>query len=357
MPDLTDPNFAQPDSTEPAFAQPDLTEPAFAQPEFAEPGLAQADFAELVEPHRAELLAHCYRMVGSLHDAEDALQDSLVRAWRALDTFDRRGPIRPWLYRIATNRCLTLIEKRARRELPADLSPGAPLSEVAWLEPFPDRRLDPQASVEQREGVELAFVAALQHLSGLQRATLVLREVLGFSAAETADLLDTSVAAVNSGLQRARKVLAEKTPAVSQQAALRELGDKTIKDLADRYASAWEAADVDAIVAMLAQGATYSMPPLAAWYRGPEAIREFIVTGPLANRWRFLPARANGQVAYGTYMWDDDRGGYVWVSLDVLRLDGDRIAEVVSFLGGDPADFGLPPIVAFRSTLADDYDP
>ncbi len=301
-------------------------------------------FAQLVEPHRVELLAHCYRLLGSLHDAEDAVQESLVRAWKSLDTFDGRGPIRPWLYRIATNRCLTLIEKRARRELPADLSPGAPLSEVAWLEPYPDSRLDPQASVEQREGVELAFVAALQHLSGRQRATLVLREVLGFSAAETADLLDTSVAAVNSGLQRARKVLAEKSPPVSQQVTLRGLTDDTIKDLADRYASAWEAADVDAIVAMLAEDATYSMPPLAAWYRGPDAIRGFIVAGPLENRWRFLPARANGQIAFGTYMWDDERDTYVWISLDVLRLDGDRIAEVVSFLGGDPADFGLPEV-------------
>jgi RNA polymerase sigma-70 factor (TIGR02960 family) len=316
-------------------------------------------FEQLVAPHRAELLAHCYRMLGSLHDAEDAVQESLMRAWKSLDTFDGRGPIRPWLYRIATNRCLTLIEKRARRELPADLSPGAPTAEsprrlhrtarenpmeIAWLEPYPDDWLSPEASAEQRESVELAFVAALQHLSGVQRATLVLREVLGFSAAETADLLGTSVAAVNSGLQRARRVLAERTPAVSQQATLRTLPDDTIKNLADRYASAWEAADVDTIVAMLTDDATYSMPPLAAWYRGPEAIREFIVTGPLADRWRFVPARANGQLAFGTYMWDDQRAAYVWVSLDVLRLDGDRIAEVVSFLGGDPAVYGLPAV-------------
>jgi RNA polymerase sigma-70 factor (TIGR02960 family) len=301
-------------------------------------------FDRLVAPHRAELLAHCYRMLGSLHDAEDALQESLMRAWKSLDTFDGRGPIRPWLYRIATNRCLTLIEKRARRELPADLSPGAPTAEIAWLEPYPDDRLSPEAGAVQRESVELAFVAALQHLSGVQRATLVLREVLGFSAAETADLLGTSVAAVNSGLQRARKVIAERTPAVSQQATLRTLADDTIKDLADRYASAWEAADVDTIVAMLADDATYSMPPLAAWYRGPQAIREFIVTGPLEDRWRFVPARANGQLAFGTYMWEDERAAYVWVSLDVLRLDGDRIAEVVSFLGGDPAAYRLPAV-------------
>jgi RNA polymerase sigma-70 factor (TIGR02960 family) len=298
-------------------------------------------FEHLVVPYRAELLAHCYRMLGSLHDAEDAVQDSLVRAWQGLDGFEGRAPVRSWLYRIATNRCLTLIERRGRRELPADLSPGAPLLEVAWLGPYPDDCLSPEAGVEQRESVELAFVAALQQLSGVQRATLLLREVLGFSAAETAGLLDTSVAAVNSGLQRARRVLAERTPAVSQQVLL---ADDRTRDLAARYASAWEAADVDAIVALLAEDATYSMPPLAEWYRGRAAIRGWMLAGPLTDRWRFLPARANAQIAFGTYLWDDSRGAYAWCALDVLRLDGDRIAEVVSFLGGDPAEFGLPEV-------------
>jgi len=300
-------------------------------------------FGRLVEPHRHELQAHCYRMLGSLHDAEDALQESLVRAWTGLGTFDGRGPIRPWLYRIATNRCLTLLDRRARRELPADLRPGAPLAEVAWLEPYPDRFLGPEAGVEQRERVELAFVAALQHLSARQRAALVLREVLGFSAAEVADLLGTSVAAVNSGLQRARRVLAERTPVVSQQATLRALGDDTVKELADRYAAAWHAADVDALVAMLAKDATYSMPPRVEWYRGRDEIRAFLLRGPMPYRWRFLPCRANGQLAFGTYVWMDDKGAYSFAALDVVAIDNQQVSDVVSFLSRDLwKEIGLP---------------
>ena len=296
-------------------------------------------FGRLVGGYRAELLAHCYRMLGSLHDAEDALQESLVRAWRGLSTF-HAGSLRAWLHRIATNRCLTLIERRARRELPADLGPGAPLAEVAWLEPYPDRWLGPEATAEQRESIGLAFVAALQHLTGPQRAALLLREVLGFSAAEVAVQLDTSVAAVTSGLQRARAALAERRPTPGDP--LRP-ADPAIQELADRYAAAWHAADVDTIVALLTEDATYSMPPLPEWYRGPAAIREFLLSGPFRQRWRFRPAQANGQLAFGTYLWDENRAAYVWAGLDVLRLDGSRIAEVVSFLtDGLQREFALP---------------
>jgi RNA polymerase sigma-70 factor (TIGR02960 family) len=305
-------------------------------------------FGRLVGPFRDELRAHCYRLLGSVHDAEDAVQDTLDRAWRGLERFEDRGSVRSWLYKIATNRALTLIERRGRRELPTDLTAdSAPPSEAGWLEPYPDQlmswtaQLSPEARVLARESVELAFVAALQHLSGRQRAVLLLRDVLGYPASEVATLLDTTVAAANSALQRARKVVADLLPETSQRQTLDALGDVQQRALAQRYLTAWEAGDVDAIVALLTTDARYSMPPLPAWYQGHDAIRGFLVEA-LHHRWRFLPAGANGQLAFGTYRWDDDRTAYVPAGVDLLVLRGDEVAEVVSFLDADFTAFGLP---------------
>jgi RNA polymerase sigma-70 factor (ECF subfamily) len=296
-------------------------------------------FEELVAPYRAELRAHCYLMLGSLHDAEDAVQESLVRAWRSVGRLDERGFVRAWLYKIATNRCLTAIGQRGRRELPVDVTPGTPATEISWLEPYPG--ISPEERYLARESVELAFVAALQHLSPRQRAALILREVLGFSAAEVAGQLGTSTASVNSALQRARKAIGSAAP--TQQSVLRDLGDAAVADVVTRWADAWQAGDVDAIVAMLAADARYSMPPLPAWYRGKDEIRAFLLRGPLRSRWRFLPTTANGQLAFGTYMWDDAAGAYVPGGLDVLTLLDGRVAEITAFLTADLTRFGLPP--------------
>jgi RNA polymerase sigma-70 factor (TIGR02960 family) len=304
-------------------------------------------FEALVGPHRAELQAHCYRMLGSLPDAEDAVQESLLRAWRAIGGLDERGLVRAWLYQIATNRCLTALERRARRELPVDLSPGRPATEVSWLEPYPDTAADsttPESRYLARESVELAFVAALQQLSATGRAVLVLREVLGFSAAEVAVLLDTSTAAVNSALQRARKVIDTTRP--SQQAVLRELGDSAVNSMATRWADAWQRGDIDTIVALLTDDARYSMPPLPEWYRGRDAIRAFLRDGPLQSRWRFRPTTANGQLAFGTYLWDDAVGRFVPGGLDVLTISAGRVDEVTAFLTADLTRFGLPAFIA-----------
>jgi RNA polymerase sigma-70 factor (TIGR02960 family) len=293
----------------------------------AQSGDEQA-FGRLVRPHERELHAHCYRMLGSTHDADDMVQETLVRAWSALPRFDGTS-VRPWLFRIATNRCLTFLDGRKRRELPTDLSPGVPVTEVAWLEPYPQKAADPQAGAESREFVALAFVAALQHLAPAQRAVLLLREVLGFSAAEVAEQLGTSVPAVNSALQRARKMVAERAPQPEPT------DDDKVRELAERYAAAWEAADVDAIVAMLAEDASFSMPPEPGWFRGHPAIREFLLSSPLKYRWRMVPCRANGQLAFGTYLWEDDLAAYRFIGVDVLTTGRDRITEVVAFLDGE----------------------
>src|SRR5918998_2164457 len=232
---------------------------------------------------------------------EDALQEALLRSWRALKRFEGRSSLRSWLYTIATNTCLNQLAKRPKRVLPIDYGPswdphdgvGEPVVESVWIEPYPDERIGledgyaaPEARYEQRESVELAFVAALQHLPANQRAALILREVLGFSAQEVADALDTSVASVNSALQRARRSVEEKLPAQSQQATLRALGDEKLGEIVEKYMDALGRGDVDAVVAMLAEDACWSMPPLASWFRGPD-VPGFLARGPLSGAFRW----------------------------------------------------------------------
>jgi RNA polymerase sigma-70 factor (ECF subfamily) len=303
----------------------------------------------LVEPHRRELLAHCYRMLGSVQDAEDALQEALLRAWRGLPRFDGRGSLRSWLYRIATNTCLDAVARRPKRVLPIDRGPatdphrgpGEPLVESVWLEPYPDEVLGledgyagPEARYERRESVELAFVAALQHLPPNQRATLILREVLGFSAREVAESFDTTTASVNSALQRARKSVEERLPQRSQQATLRDLGDDGLREIVDAYVDAWERGDVDEVVSMLTEDVAFAMPPLRSWFRGRDALTVFLAGWPLSGawRWRQVPTRANGQPALAFYAWDDEGGAYLPFALNVLTFRGRLISDVTAFV-------------------------
>ncbi len=319
----------------------------------------EAAFSRLMEVHRAELHAHCYRMLGSVHDAEDALQEALLRAWRALPRFEGRSSLRSWLYRIATNACLDVIGRRPKRVLPIDYGPpadphpgpGEPLTESVWLEPYPDHQLGlsdglagPEARYEQRESVELAFVAALQHLPARQRAVLILREVLGFSAREVADSLETTVASVNSALQRSRRAVDERLPEESQQATLRALGDDRLNEIVDSYMQAWEQGDVDAIIALLTEDAAVSMPPMAAWYRGHADIAGFLGAWAFSRSWersggaeedrrvRVLRAHASGQPAMAGYSWDADRGIFTPTALHVFTLRGDQVAEITGFV-------------------------
>src|SRR5947209_7484766 len=307
----------------------------------------ESAFEGLIRPHRGELHAHCYRMLGSVHDADDAMQDVMLRAWRSIGRFEGRSSLRSWLYTIATNVCLTQIERRPKRVLPLDHGPaaaddeppGRPVVESVWVEPYPDELIGledgyaaPEARYEQREAIELAFIAALQHLAPNQRAVLILREVMGFSAKETADMLETTVASVNSALQRARAAVEERVPEQTQQATLRSLGDDSLRELVDRYVDAWERCDVEAFAAMLAEDATFAMPPLASWYRTREGIATWAKLSPMSGawRWRTVLTRANGQPALAFYSWDDSEQAYLSFALNVLTFRGDQISNVTA---------------------------
>ncbi|GAA1771873.1 sigma-70 family RNA polymerase sigma factor [Nocardioides hankookensis] len=310
-----------------------------------------AAFDALAAPLRPGLLLHCYRMLASSHDAEDAVQETLLRAWRSLDRFEGRSALRTWLYTVATNVCLREIERRGRRYWPVDLSPagdpalgvGAPLTETVWLGPLPGAGLTWESSptdavYEQKESVELAFVAALQQLPPLQRAVLVMRDVLAMPAAEVAGALETSTAAVNSALQRARATMADRLPNRSQQRVLRDLGDDRVQASVAAFVAAWERADVDAVVALLTDDVVMAMPPFGEWFAGREAVAQFIAAYPLraGRRWTCRTTTANGQPAVEKYVWDEEVGAFLAHSVSVLSFaDDGRIRSFDAFL--DPS--------------------
>jgi RNA polymerase sigma-70 factor (ECF subfamily) len=296
-----------------------------------------------LEQHRTELTGYCYRMLGSSFEAEDAVQDTLVRAWKALDRFEGRSSLRSWLYKIATNVCFDMLDGRQKRALPMDMGPaqpadasllGAPLPEVTWLQPVPDARVlpaggDPAEVAELRESIRLAFVATLQHLPPRQRAVLILREVLRWPAAEVAELLGTSVPSVNSALQRARATLAEHD--VADTDAVAPL-DADHQKLLDRYVDAFERYDMAALTALLTEDASWSMPPYELWLQTHDDIVTWCLgPGFACEGSRLVATTANGAPAYAQYKPDPDGGFSAW-SLQVLDLEGDRITGIMFFL-------------------------
>jgi RNA polymerase sigma-70 factor (TIGR02960 family) len=299
----------------------------------------RADFEQRVAPFQRELRAYCYRLLGSVHDADDALQEALLGAYRGLSEFEGRSSLRTWLYRIATHACLRAIAQRPKRLLSPDYAPATDgvsldpmVQEPIWLEPYP---LEVTSSYELRESVELAFVAALQHLPANQRAALVLRDVLGFEASEVAELLQASVPAVNSALQRARESVAARVPKSSQQHTLRALGPERERALVEAYVAAWDRQDVDALVRLLARDVRFSMPPIPSWFEGRDAVARFFRERVFATPWRLRPMRASGQLAFACHQGPAFSLG----ALNVITVRDDSIVDLCGFL--DPAVHAL----------------
>ena len=333
----------------------------------AHPGRSESGSLIEIEPYRHELLLHCYRLLGSLHDAEDAVQETMLRAWRHFDTFTFKGPgsLRAWLYTIATNTSLDALKKRSPRTLPTAASPVwdptrpvAPRgAEALWLEPFPDSWLaeaaeNPEARYTRHESISLAFLTALQLLPPRQRAILLLSDVLDWRAVEIAQLLEISVSAVNSALHRARVTLEKNYHCEQREMVQVHRADTATNTLLARYLQAWETDDVDGLVALLKEDATLSMPPVPSWYRGREAIRSILLAvlfpSGVRNRWRLSPTFANGQPAFVVYRADEETQSYRGFALQVVTLDGSQldlrqVASVTAFL--DPelvTSFGFP---------------
>jgi RNA polymerase sigma-70 factor, ECF subfamily len=322
----------------------------------------EEEFVRLADPYRRELLAHCYRMLGSVHDAEDLVQETYLRAWRGYGGFEGRSSLRTWLYRIATSACLTALESRNRRPLPTGLgqpssAPEAPLTsqpEVPWLEPVPDAMVvadesDPATAVTSRQSIRLAFIAALQHLGPRQRAVLVLRDVLKFRAAEVAEAVGVSTAAVNSLLQRARTQL-EQSGLSEDEVTEPDTAEQ--RELLDQYVKAFESYDIAAMVELFTSDAVWEMPPFPTWYQGAEAIGRLVATqcpadGP--GDMIMVPTAANGQPAFGLYMREPD-GAHRAFQLHVLSVARGRISHVAVFFGLSLFEkFGLPATYPART--------
>ena len=316
-------------------------------------------FETLVEPYQRELLVHCYRMLGSVHDAEDQVQETLIRAWEKCATFTNPGSFRAWLYRIATNLCLNTLTRTPRRSLSqrthAAIDPAGPIPqqqrEPIWLEPFPDdlladQQIEPEYHALQQEHTTLAFLVALQQLTPSQRAILLLREVLDWPASEVAEWLETSVPAVNSGLQRARRALRQLH---AFPEAPFELESPQLQTLLERYVTFWEQADIPGLVRLLQEDAWFTMPPIPGWYQGRANIAIFFRTTVFtsAGKWRLLPTHANARPAFAMYRWQADEGVYQLSGLLVLDIVGEQIANMVAFLDlSSLAPFSLPSTLA-----------
>jgi len=327
-------------------------------------------FGELTEPYRRELQVHCYRILGSLHEAEDMVQETMLKAWKRLDTYEGRASFRAWLYKIATNTCLDFLDQRkSRRLLPLEVHPASdpntsilpPAVETTWLEPFPDEWLrdtsgvNPEARYTDSESISLSFMTALQYLPPRQRAVLILCDVLDFSARETADVLDLTVSSVNSALHRARKTLSQKYQNREPEASSQFLTDEKSQWLLDHFVRAWQTADVDGLVALLKADATLAMPPSPSWYQGREAIRAFVAMtvfaedgmfgGKAAGRWRLIPTRANASPAFAIYQ-RTEGGQYQAFGIHVVGYSANGLTRIVSFIDpGLPPRFGLPVTV------------
>jgi RNA polymerase sigma-70 factor (ECF subfamily) len=313
-------------------------------------------FRELTEPYRRELLVHCYRMLGSLQDAEDTLQDTLLAAWQGFGGFEGRASPRTWLYRIATNRCLNARRSASRRpakewDVPHVVPPEPTrLGDVVWLEPFPDARLDasldrplgPEARYEQTEAIGLAFVTALQALPPRQLAVLILRDVLGFHADEVAEMLDSSVESVKSALKRARATLEQRRPATDGREPPPAAGSPAEEAVVARFVHAWESADLDALVALLTDDVFMSMPPMPFEYEGRDVVARFCTSiFQAGRRFDLIPTRANGQPAFGAYL-RDPHGISHGVGLYVIGLSGGSICALTRFENTVLPAFGLP---------------